>query len=194
MTNLPSGYQEPASFEDVITGYEKQVESLRCQIAELKSIVRDFHWMARRYADERSSYAPSLFNRHTRACITLGVELQGARFARDGMGRNFDHLTDMEAKEAEVDMPKGMSGNIRDEEMVKLRQQLEGAGIDSRQLNAALEKAETRITLLEDKITTWIDMTVNCAGVPQNPDSLPQMLLHEFRAVLSTPADKEEEK
>lgn len=31
----------------------------------------------------------------------------------------------------------------------------------------------------------WEDMIVNCAGVPQNPDSLPQMLLHEIRAAIS---------
>jgi hypothetical protein len=35
------------------------------------------------------------------------------------------------------------------------------------------------------KLEQWIDMTVNCAGVPQNPDSLPQMLLYEMRAALS---------
>ena len=41
------------------------------------------------------------------------------------------------------------------------------------------------ITELRAKIGTWIDMTANCASVPQNPDSLPQMLLHEFRAALA---------
>lgn len=29
------------------------------------------------------------------------------------------------------------------------------------------------------------DMTVNCAGVPTNPDSLPQMVLHEVRAAIA---------
>jgi len=38
---------------------------------------------------------------------------------------------------------------------------------------------------LHARIEAWIDMTVNCAGVPQNPDSLPQMLLHEFRAAIA---------
>lgn len=49
---------------------------------------------------------------------------------------------------------------------------------------AAREKAEAELAALRGRVTDWIDMTVNCAGVPQNPDSLPQMLLHEFRAAL----------
>lgn len=39
---------------------------------------------------------------------------------------------------------------------------------------------------LRERISSWIDMTVNCSGVPQNPDSLPQMLLHEFRDAIKT--------
>jgi hypothetical protein len=44
---------------------------------------------------------------------------------------------------------------------------------------------DCRRVFLETKIAAWIDMTANCAGVPQKPDSLPQMLLHEFRAALA---------
>lgn len=31
----------------------------------------------------------------------------------------------------------------------------------------------------------WDDMITNCAGVPQNPDSLPMMLRHEIRTALT---------
>lgn len=94
----------------------------------LTAAVRDFHWMARRYADERSSYAPNMFNKHTRACLSIGISFRDALFARDGMGRAFDRLTDGEAAAAERDMPKGMRGNVwRDEEMADLRKRLSEA-------------------------------------------------------------------
>lgn len=58
--------------------------------AALKRIIEDFHWMARRYADGRMSYAVSLFNDCTRKALDLGCELNptadGTIWARDGMG------------------------------------------------------------------------------------------------------------
>ncbi len=54
-------------------------------------------------------------------------------------------------------------------------------------LRTDLEYANAEIARLREKITQWIDMTDNCAGVPRNPDSLPMMLLYEFRAALDAP-------
>lgn len=65
------------------------------------------HWMARRYADGRSSYSPGLFNGITRKLIAAGAELKAPLFARDGMGRRYDRLTPEQADEAEADMPRG---------------------------------------------------------------------------------------
>ena len=42
---------------------------------------------------------------------------------------------------------------------------------------------------LREKILSWIDMAENCAGLPSNPDSLPQMLLHEMRTSLESSND-----
>jgi len=38
---------------------------------------------------------------------------------------------------------------------------------------------------LVGRLRAWEDMIANCAGVQQNPDSLPQMLLLEMRHTLS---------
>jgi hypothetical protein len=63
--------------------------------------LRDLHWMARRYADGRQSYATGLFNGITRRLIKLGVKLNPTShetfWARDAMGRPFDRLSDEEA-------------------------------------------------------------------------------------------------
>ena len=52
----------------------KELE-LTLQIESLKSIIADFHWMARRYADGRRSYCASLFNQRTQEALMLGVVL-----------------------------------------------------------------------------------------------------------------------
>lgn len=76
------------------------------QIEKLLEIVTDFHWMARRYADGRMSYATSLFNDHTRVLQSMDIELNptadGVLFAQDGMGRPFDGLTDDQARLAQI--------------------------------------------------------------------------------------------
>ena len=75
----------------------------------LMEALRDFHWMARRYADGRSSYAPGRFNEHVRRLLKAGFEPIGLAplYARDGMGRAFDALSDEEVAAAERDMPRG---------------------------------------------------------------------------------------
>ena len=47
-----------------------------------------------------------------------------------------------------------------------------------------LKALQDRVRELEGALHSAIDMTVNCPGVPREPDSLPQMLLHTFRAAL----------
>lgn len=46
----------------------------RC--VELESIILDTHWMARRYAEDRRSYAPSMFNRAMDRALELGLPLK----------------------------------------------------------------------------------------------------------------------
>lgn len=64
--------------------------------------------MARRYADGRSTCAARTYNDHTRRLLALGVPLHpdpivnGSVWARDGMGRAFDRLTDDEAAAMEA--------------------------------------------------------------------------------------------
>lgn len=69
-------------------------------LTNLKAIVIDLHWMARRYVDGRQSYATSTFNEHTRALIAMGLKLNtndGTIWARDRMGRAYDGLSKEEA-------------------------------------------------------------------------------------------------
>lgn len=67
----------------------------------LRQAVYDFHWMARRYADGSRTYATSMFNDRTRQLLRIGVKLDSKAdyiiWARDGMGRKFDGLTEAEA-------------------------------------------------------------------------------------------------
>jgi hypothetical protein len=72
----------------------------------LKNICKDLHWMARRYADGRQSYATSLFNQHTQSLLDLGMELgpnsDGTIWARDAMGRKYDGLSEEQAASGQV--------------------------------------------------------------------------------------------
>lgn len=78
-------------------------EAVERENVRMRVIARDLHWMARRYCDGCMSYVTSLFNQHTRDLLEMGVRLEvtadadGTIWARDGMGRKFDHLTDEEA-------------------------------------------------------------------------------------------------
>jgi hypothetical protein len=46
----------------------------RC--SHLENIILDIHWMARRYADMRRSYAPGMFNRSMDEALALGIPLK----------------------------------------------------------------------------------------------------------------------
>lgn len=54
--------------------------------------------MAQRYCDGRQTAAVSLFNEITRRLLDAGVELDSfPLYARDGMGRGYDELTEEQA-------------------------------------------------------------------------------------------------
>ena len=79
----------------------RSVAELERENATLRHAFREIAWMARRYADGRMTYAASTYNDAVRAVLALGIELpvnaDGTVWARDGMGRAFDRLTDEEA-------------------------------------------------------------------------------------------------
>lgn len=79
----------------------KRIAKLEAENAALRAIATDLHWMARRYADGRSSYATRIFNVYTRAMLRMKMELyptgDGIIWARDEMGRSYDGLSDEEA-------------------------------------------------------------------------------------------------
>lgn len=85
----------------VVQRLRSEMATLIAENAVLKSIAADLHWMARRYADGRQSYATSTFNDLTRRLLAMDVKLNatgdGTIWARDAMGRAYDHLTDEEA-------------------------------------------------------------------------------------------------
>ena len=69
--------------------------------AKYQRIIQDLHWMARRYADGRSTYAPGLLNEHTRDLLKYGFTLNPTAdetiWARSPLGRGHDGLSDLEA-------------------------------------------------------------------------------------------------
>lgn len=103
-----------------------ELDRLTRELQALRRIVVDLHWMARRYVDGRTSYATRLFNDHTRALVALGVELNrtsdGTIWARDGMGRAYDGLSEEEAAQGQR-APEW----LHDQDVERLRHELETA-------------------------------------------------------------------
>lgn len=64
--------------------YKHEAEALR-------KVIEDIAWMARRYADGRSTYAPSMYNEAAISAMRLGCKIRpdfaegDIVFARDGM-------------------------------------------------------------------------------------------------------------
>jgi len=55
-------------------------------VALIEQIIRDTLWMATRYADGRSSYAPCVINQSIDRAVDLGIIQPGeVPYARDGM-------------------------------------------------------------------------------------------------------------
>lgn len=69
-------------------------EELKKRMAIIEGAVKEIHWMGRRYAEGRSTYAPYQFNKAVDACLNVGVKfhnLESERdiYARDGMFGNW---------------------------------------------------------------------------------------------------------
>ena len=148
-------------------------EQLKAENEALRVIVADVHWMARRYADGRSSYAPGMFNSRVKELLGMGVELCKPHYARDGMGRKFDGLTEEEVRAAEEDMPKAYLQQVKEaeERIAKLGSEFEalrafardiidslweGAGTDLD--GAEVQEAAVKHGLITETIATAEDL------------------------------------
>jgi hypothetical protein len=77
-------------------------ESLRRENEKLKSLLGETLWMARRYADGRSTYAPSIVNESIDFAVSLGVRIDpddGKMYASDGDFGNWNPETKRFSKE-----------------------------------------------------------------------------------------------
>jgi hypothetical protein len=78
-----------------------------CFCEEYKDIIRDLLWMARRYADKRSTYAPHTVNLAIDMLILLGHKVEpdanGNLYADDGMFGQWNPKTQTFTKEGESD-------------------------------------------------------------------------------------------
>ena len=92
-------------------GAPSELARLRAENARLRSIALDLQPCARRYADERRTYVPGMVNDATRYLLSIGLPVNpcGERiiWARDGMGRAYDGLTDAQATPG---TPEAMGG------------------------------------------------------------------------------------
>lgn len=140
-------------------------------ISRLESIIHNLHWMARRYADGRMSAAVEAFNRATQDALDLGIELRHPLFARDGMGRRYDGLTDAEVAAAEADMPRAWLISARDEEMAELRQ--------------ACAAKEAEIARLRSLLTRWVACPEVTEIEAEDRDPETEGLWRETRAALA---------
>jgi hypothetical protein len=125
----------------------EEANRLREENDQLRTICSDLHWMARRYADGRMTGAPAVVNACTRQLLELGLfTLRGPLYARDGMGRNFDRLTDAQAAEAEADAPRGLQAEISARERMAKDNEILRAALSAREawIAAALEEAAKR--------------------------------------------------
>lgn len=84
-------------------GLEKMIELDKCDygicmdaqnvLNDLERIIGETLWMARRYADGRSTYAPETVNKCIDLALELGIELDGPpeeMYAKDGMFGEWD--------------------------------------------------------------------------------------------------------
>ena len=53
-----------------------ELARLREENQQLRRIINEIHWMARRYATGRKTYAPSMYNDAIRAAIDLGCDIK----------------------------------------------------------------------------------------------------------------------
>jgi hypothetical protein len=53
-----------------------ELARLRAENQQLRRVIYEIHWMARRYATGRRSYAPSMFNDAIRVAINMGCDIR----------------------------------------------------------------------------------------------------------------------
>ena len=53
-----------------------ELARLRAENQQLRRVIYEIHWMARRYATGSSSYAPSMFNDALKVAIDLGCDIK----------------------------------------------------------------------------------------------------------------------
>lgn len=107
-------WQGPTGTVDYPSMYQRSAEAFQ-----------EIFWMARRYADGRMTYAASTYNDAVRKALSVGITLpllgDGTVWARDGHGRQCDHLSDDEAAMGkEVDV----WGLIKNEEIETLKERI----------------------------------------------------------------------
>ena len=71
------------------------MSQLQEKCVKLEEIIRNTLWMARRYADQRSTYAPSVVNTCIQKAQEVGIDITQdstieGMFARDGMFGTWD--------------------------------------------------------------------------------------------------------
>jgi hypothetical protein len=54
----------------------KRIKSLTPRELRLEHIIKEIYWMARRYADGRTSYAPHMYNDAMWSAVVLGLDLK----------------------------------------------------------------------------------------------------------------------
>jgi hypothetical protein len=137
-----------------------ELSATQAQNARLKDIAVHLHWMARRYADGRQSYATSLHNENTRALLKMGVQLNatgdGTLWARDSGGRAYDDLTDEEAAQGREPDWKHDDKERRIEQqtlllkqMAEALQRVSNADIDGMFMEAVEEALDTYTAMVE---------------------------------------------
>lgn len=80
------------------------LQSLKDENHNLREIIANIWWMARRYADGRSSYAPGLFNQCIEKAIANGVKIEddnGTIYADDGQLGKWNPKTRLFEKEVQ---------------------------------------------------------------------------------------------
>jgi len=78
-----------STFETRIALLKAENENLKAENEKLRAAAADLHWMSRRYASGRMTYAVGMHNDATRTLLELGVKLSptgdGTLWAMDGM-------------------------------------------------------------------------------------------------------------
>jgi len=90
-------YELEASETPVLKQAGQLLRKLYLENFTLREIAVNLHWMARRYADGRMTYAPGMVNNAVRQLQAMGVKLnicgECTPWARDGMGPGYSGIS-----------------------------------------------------------------------------------------------------